>query len=49
MKNEGFAKVELEHLKVVQNHLKPKDLKGALAIIEQHKDEFERKWNEWFN
>ena len=48
MKNEGFAKIELEHLKVVQNHLKPKDLKVALAIIEQHKDEFERKWNEWF-
>ena len=49
MKNEGFAKIELAHLKVVQNHLKPKDLKVALAIIEQHKDEFERKWNEWFN
>ena len=49
MKNEGFAKIELEHLKVVQNYLKPKDLKAALAIIEEHKDEFERKWNEWFN
>ena len=49
MKNEGFAKIELVHLKVVQNHLKPKDLKVALAIIEQHKDEFEREWNEWFN
>ena len=49
MKNEGFAKIELEYLKVVQNYLKPKDLKVALAIIEQHKDEFERHWNEWFN
>jgi len=49
IKNEGFAKVELAHLNVVQNYLKPKDLKVALAIIEEHKDEFERKWNEWFN
>ena len=49
MKNEGFAKIELAHLKVVQNYLKPKDLKIALAIVEQHKDEFERKWHEWFN
>jgi hypothetical protein len=49
IKNEGFAKVELAHLNVVQNYLKPKDLKAALAIIEEHKDEFERKWNEWFN
>jgi len=48
-KFEGFAKIELEQLKVVQNYLKPKDLKVALAIIEQHKDEFERKWNECFN
>lgn len=49
MKNEGFAKIELAHLKVVQNYLKPKDLKLALEIIKEHKDEFERKWNEWFN
>lgn len=49
MKNEGFAKVELNTLKVVQNYLKAKDLKLALAIIEEHKSEFERRWDEWFN
>ena len=49
MKGEGFAKIELATLKVVQNHLKPKDLKMALEIIENHKEEFVRIWNEWFN
>jgi len=27
MRSDGFAKIELENLKVVQNYLKPKDLK----------------------
>lgn len=49
MKNDEFAKVELDNLKVVQNYLKPKDLKFALVIIEQNKIEFERIWDEWFN
>lgn len=49
MKNEGFAKVELKDLKVVQNYLKTKDLKEALEIIKENKDEFERIWDEWFN
>ena len=38
-RSDGFAKVELKELKVVQNYLKPKDLKLAL----------ERIWDEWFN
>jgi len=45
----GFAKVELEDLKVVQDYLKPKDLKMALKIVKENKEEFERIWNEWFN
>ena len=45
----GFAKVELDGLRVVQNYLKPKDLKQALKIVEENKIEFERIWNEWFN
>jgi len=49
MKGEGFAKVELENLKVVQNYLKPKDLKIALDIISEHQENFKRIWNEWFN
>lgn len=49
MKGDEFAKIELEQLKVVQNYLKPKDLKAALAIAKEHKAEFERVWDEWFN
>ena len=49
MKGEGFAKVELENLKVVQNYLKPKDLKTALEIIEDNREDFIKAWNEWFN
>jgi hypothetical protein len=49
MKNEGFAKIELANLAVVQNYLKAKDLKIALEIIQENKNEFERRWDEWFN
>lgn len=49
MKNEGFAKIELENLTVVQNYLKAKDLKEALEIIKENKNNFERRWDEWFN
>ena len=49
MKNDEFAKVELENLRVVQNYLKPKDLKFALEIIKEHQSDFTRIWNEWFN
>jgi hypothetical protein len=49
VKNEGFAKVELESLTIVQNYLKAKDLKVALEIIKENKSEFERRWDEWFN
>ena len=49
MKDKGFAKVELDNLKVVQNYLKPKDLKIALEIIKENQSNFTRIWNEWFN
>ena len=49
IKGEGFAKVELETLKVTQNFLKPKDLKIALEIIKQNQINFIRVWDEWFN
>ncbi len=49
MKNDDFAKIELESIKVVQNYLKPKDLKFALQIVKENKKEFERIWNEWFS
>ena len=49
MKGDGFAKIELENLSVVQNYLKPKELKAALAIARENRENFERIWNEWFN
>ena len=49
MRSDGFAKIELYDLRVVQNYLKPKDLKMALEIITENRDDFERIWNEWFN
>ncbi|MCD6259531.1 MAG: DUF4160 domain-containing protein [Helicobacteraceae bacterium] len=49
IKGEGFAKIELNSLRVVQNYLKPKDLKAAMALVEEHQKEFERVWDEWFN
>jgi hypothetical protein len=49
MKNEGFAKIELANLNVVQNYLKAKDLKEALEIIKENQSEFERRWDEWFD
>ena len=49
IKGNGFAKVELDNLTVVQNYLKPKDLKLALVIIKENQISFIRIWNEWFN
>ena len=49
IKGEGFAKVELNNLKVIHSYLKPKDIKAALEIISEHQEEFKRMWNEWFN
>jgi len=49
MKGEGFAEVKLETLKVVQNYLKPKELKMALEITKENQEDFIRIWNEWFN
>ena len=49
IKGDGFAKIELKSFRVVQNYLKPKELKMALEIIKEYNDEFERRWDEWFN
>jgi len=49
MNGSGFAKVEFKNLKVVQNYFKAKDLKLALEIVKENKNDFERIWDEWFN
>jgi hypothetical protein len=45
----GFAKIELATLRVTNNHMRPKDLKKALSIVEANKGNFERKWDEYFS
>lgn len=45
MKGGDFAKIELDSLRIVNNYMKPK----AMAIVTVHKDEFERKWDEYFS
>lgn len=49
MKGGDFAKIELASLKVIDNYMKPKDIKKALLIVANHSAEFERKWDEYFS
>jgi len=49
MKGDAWAKIEIATLQVVMSNLKSQELKTCLALLEQHQDEFQEKWNEWFN
>jgi hypothetical protein len=49
MKGGDFAKIELATLKVIDNYMKPKDIKKVLLIVENHSVEFERRWDEYFD
>ena len=49
MKDDRFAKIGLDNLDVVQNYLKPKELKTALEIIKENQSNFARSWDEWFS
>ena len=44
-----FVKIELLTLRVFNNHMKPKELKKALLIVEENQGDFERRWDEYFN
>lgn len=48
-KADEFAKVELATLRVVNNHMRPKELRKALSIVEDNKNTFARKWDEYFS
>ena len=48
MKGGDFAKINFASLQIVHNYMKPKDLKKALEVVTIYKDEFERKWDEYF-
>ena len=46
---DGLAKIALEpELKLVENNgIKPKDIKRAMSIVEQYREEFIEKWIEF--
>lgn len=48
MKNENFAKINLENLSVITNTFKSKDLNFILEVVKEHKQDFLRSWNEYF-
>ena len=45
----GLAKIELEpEIRLVENKgIKSKDIKRAMSIVEQYKEEFIEKWKEF--
>ena len=46
---DGLAKIALEpEIKLVENNgIKPKDIKRAMSIVEQYREEFIEKWIEF--
>lgn len=46
---DGTAKIVLEpEIEVVENKgIKPNDIRRAMTIVEQYKEEFVQKWNEF--
>ena len=46
---DGLAKIELEpEIRLVENKgIKSKDIKRAMSIVEQYKEEFIEKWKEF--
>lgn len=48
-KGSGYAKIDLLTLETIENHFKAPELKRALEIIAENKNNFARKWNEFFS
>lgn len=48
MKNDEFAKINLENFEVIFSSFKSKDLAFVLEVIKENKDEFEKKWDAYF-
>ena len=46
---DGLAKIALEpEIKLIENNgIKPKDIKRAMTIVEQYREEFIEKWIEF--
>jgi len=48
VKGDDYATIDLSTLKFRDSFLKPPDVKKVLAIVSEHRVEFERKWDEFF-
>ncbi len=48
-KGDDFVKIELSNFLVIDNYMKPKDLKKALNIIRLNNETFEKQWDEYFS
>ena len=47
---DGRAKILVADLEVVENKgIKPKDLKKAIAVIEEYREDIIKAWNEYFD
>ncbi len=46
---DGEARFTLNHVQCIENNgLKPKDVSLSMAIIEENKEIFQARWNEFF-
>jgi hypothetical protein len=48
VKGDDYVTIDLSTLAVREHYMKSADLKKALVIIEANREEFERKWDEFF-
>ena len=47
---DGRAKIIVSNLEVVENNgIKPKDIKKALTIVEEYREDIIKAWNEYFD
>jgi hypothetical protein len=47
-KGEDYAKIELATFRVKDNFMRPKDLKKAIEISQEHNEAFEERCDDWF-
>ncbi|PIP76560.1 MAG: hypothetical protein COZ80_03810 [Ignavibacteria bacterium CG_4_8_14_3_um_filter_37_9] len=47
-KAENFAKIDLNKLRITENHFNNRELKQVLEITRENKEYFLRRWNEYF-
>jgi hypothetical protein len=48
VKGDDYATIDLSTMTIRESYMKPSDLKKALAIVELNREQFARKWDEYF-